>query len=81
VLSALAQPPIEVAGRADLYYPQHADVVAYGYKVDLATLRFIALSGQIAVRLTQESLDIPFRLREDGRASLARFVRDEGVVK
>lgn len=80
-LVALPQLPLEVLERDDLYYPQHAAVVTYGYKIDLATLRFIALSRRIAVRLPRQSPDIPFELREDGRASLAQFVKDQGVVK
>lgn len=81
VLTPLAQAPVDAIGRDDLYYPQHAEVVTYGYKVDLATLRFIARSRTISIRMPQDVLDIPFELREDGRASLAEFVTDEGVVK
>jgi hypothetical protein len=81
VLTPLAQAPVDAVGRDDLYYPQHAEVVTYGYKVDVATLRFIALSRRISLRMPQDALDIPFGLREDGRASLAEFVKSEGVVK
>jgi hypothetical protein len=81
VLLPLARLPLDVAGRSGLYYPQHADVVTFGYKIEVATLRFIALSQHITVRLPRESLDLPFSLWEDGRASLAQFVRAEGVVQ
>ncbi len=81
VLVPLARPPVAVVGRDELYYPRHAEVVAYAYRVDLATLRYIALSRQIRVRMPQDALAIPFELREDGRPSLARFVQDEGVVQ
>jgi hypothetical protein len=78
VLPALAQLPVGVAGQGVLHYPPHADVITYGYQIDLGTLRFIALSRHILVRLPQESLDLPFSLWRDGRASLAQFVRAEG---
>jgi hypothetical protein len=81
VLVPLAQLPLAVEGRSELYYPLHADVVTFGYKADAATLRFIALSQRILVRMPQESLDLPFSLRGDGRASLAHFLRDEGVAQ
>ncbi len=81
VLRPLARPPVDAVGRDDLYYPAHAEVVTYGYQVDVATLRFIALSRGISVRMPQDALDIPFELREDGRASLAEFVKNEGVAK
>jgi hypothetical protein len=81
VLMALARLPVGVEARSELYYPAHAEVVSFGYKVDVATLRFIALSQHLAVRMPQEALQIPFSLREDGRASLAQFVSGEGVVQ
>ncbi len=81
VLTALARPPVGVEERSELYYPQHADVVTFGYQVDVATLRFIALSQHISLRLPQEALQIPFTLREDGRGSLAQFVSGQGGTK
>jgi hypothetical protein len=81
VLLPLAQLPLAVAGRNELYYPPHADVVTFGYPIDAATLRFIALSQRILVRMPRERLDTPFGLREDGRASLAHFLRDQGMAQ
>ena len=81
VLLPLAQLPVAVAGRDELYLPPHADVVTFGYKTDAATLRVIALSQRIVVRMPQERLDMPFGLREDGRTSLRDFLRDQGLVQ
>lgn len=80
-LPALEQLPVDVAGREDLYYPQHADVAAFAYKIDIAMLRFIALSHRIDVRMPQEPLQLPFELMQDGRASLAQFVRDQRGIQ
>lgn len=81
VLQAMDQLPVTEENRAALHYPPHADVVTYAYRTDAMTLRFIAMSAQIGLRLPQEALDIPFSLREDGRSSLAQFVRAEGAVQ
>jgi hypothetical protein len=81
VLPALAQVPVSEANLAALYYPPHADAVTHAYRTDAATLRFIAQTSRISLRLPQELLDIPFSLREDGRASLAQFVRAERAAQ
>ena len=81
VLPAMDQVPVSEANRTALHYPQHADAITYSYRTNTETLRFIAMSGQIGLRLPQEPLDIPFSLREDGRSSLAQFVRAEGAVQ
>lgn len=81
VLQALEQLPVAVADRGALHYPPHADVVTFAYPIDLATLRFIALSHHILLRLPQDALATPFGLWADGRASLAQFVRAQGSAK
>jgi hypothetical protein len=72
-LTPLDKFPLSLAKSRELAVPNHGDVIARAYKVDVATLRFIADSREISVRLPQESLDIPFRLREDGRGALGDF--------
>ncbi|MGC1459252.1 MAG: hypothetical protein WA825_13325 [Steroidobacteraceae bacterium] len=81
VLAALEQLPVGVVGQDGLLYPPHADVVTYAYPIDWATLRFLAQSNQILLRMPQDALDTPFGLWEDGRASLAQFVRSEGTAQ
>lgn len=81
VLAALGQLPVGVAGQDGLHYPPHADVVTYAYPIDWATLRFLAHSNQILLRMPQDALDTPFGLWQDGRASLAQFVRSEGSAQ
>ena len=81
VLTALDHLPVSGMDLAALHYPRHADVMTYAYRVDAATLKFIAASTRIALRLPQEPFDSPFNLREDGRPSLAQFVRAEGVIQ
>ncbi len=81
VLAALGELPVGVAGQDGLHYPPHADVVTYAYPIDWATLGFLAHSNQILLRMPRDALDTPFGLWQDGRASLAQFVRSEGTAK
>jgi len=81
ILSALDQIPVSGTDLAALHYPRTADVVTHAYRVDAATLKFIAMSTRIVLRLPQEPFDSVFTLREDGRPSLAQFVRAEGVIQ
>ena len=80
VLSPLAQLPVDAGGRAELYYPSMPTLspTPTGRSGDAALHR---ASRQITVCMPQDPLDTPFGLWEDGRASLAQFVQDEGVVK
>ena len=79
VLQPLAQLPFSLTGRRhELHMPDHGDVRAYAYDVDLDTLRFIAASHDLRVRLPQERLDLPFTLWADGRTALARFAGNAG---
>jgi hypothetical protein len=71
--------PITLSSRPELHGPKHGDAITRAYKVDLATLRFIAASRMLVVRLPQEPLDTPFALWADGRASLGKFVEAQGI--
>jgi len=73
-LSPLEEVPVTLSSRPELHGPKHSDAITRAYKIDLPTLRFIAASTRLAVRLPQEPLDVPFQLWADGRAALAGFV-------
>jgi hypothetical protein len=72
-LRPLERLPVSLAQRRRLHFPEHGDVVARAYRVDLDLLRFVSTSGELVVRLPDESLDTPFMLWDDQRGSLARF--------
>lgn len=73
-LKPLERPPTSLAQRRALHVPEHGDIVYRSYRVDSATLHFIAASREISVRMPQEQLDTPFTLWEDGRGALAQFL-------
>jgi hypothetical protein len=77
-LTPLEQVPVGLTRQRELHVPNHGDVVAHAYLVDVPTLRFIAASRELIVYMPQETLDIPFGLWEDGRKSLGRFLQRAG---
>lgn len=77
-LHPLEKVPSDLAPRAEFPAPNHGDSITRAYKVDLPTLRFIAASRQLSVRLPLEPLDTPFGLWRDGRPDLQRFVDANG---
>jgi hypothetical protein len=74
-LMPMEQLPVGLSRPRELHLPEHGDVVARAYAVDEPTLRYIAESRDLVVRMPQESLDIPFTLWEDGRKALAQFLQ------
>lgn len=74
-LSPLASMPIGVTQRRSFHVPAHSDAVPRAYRVDTATLRFIADSRELSLRLPHETLDMPFTLWDDGRAALHQFLQ------
>lgn len=72
-LKPLERLPVSLTRRRELHVPEHGDVVAHAYLVDLDLLRFLATSAELSVRMPKESLDSPFVLWGDGRTSLAQF--------
>ena len=74
-LKPLDRPPTSLAQRRALHVPEHGDLVYRSYRVDSATLQFIAASRDLAVRMPQEALDTPFTVWEDGRGALAQFLK------
>jgi hypothetical protein len=74
-LMPMAELPVGLSRRRELHLPEHGDVIAHAYVVDESTLRFIAESRELVVRMPQESLDMPFTMWEDGRKALAQFLQ------
>jgi hypothetical protein len=74
-LAPLERLPINLTQQRDLHLPDHGKPVTHAYAVDAAMLHFIATSREISVQLPQEKLDTPFTMWEDGRPSLAQFLR------
>lgn len=72
-LSPLADMPVSLAKGQELYVPRHGDLVAHAYAVDGATLRYLAASRRLTLRMPQERLDTPFEVFRDGRKALANF--------
>ena len=77
-LEPLERVPVSLASRAELHEPNHGDAITHAYKMDLPTLRFLATSRTLEVRLPQEALDTPFGLWQDGRPDLESFVVAQG---
>ena len=73
-LMPLAELPIGLSRGRELHVPNHGDLVTHAYSVDVTTLRFIAASRELSVRMPQEQLDTPFSMWEDGRPALGRFL-------
>jgi hypothetical protein len=70
--------PVDVGSRREFLVPNKGKLAACAYKVDPATLRFIATSREIVVRLPAESFDTPFTIWEDGRGALLQFLKRAG---
>ncbi|HWY96440.1 MAG TPA: hypothetical protein VNX69_14685 [Steroidobacteraceae bacterium] len=73
-LTPLERVPIGLSQRRELHVPEHGDIVTHAYPIDVSTLRFIATSRELGVRMPQESLDTPFTIWEDGRSALGQFL-------
>jgi hypothetical protein len=73
-LTAMEELPISVS-RPELHAPRHAHPVIHAYRIDVATLRYIARSRELTVRLPQEELATPFKIWNDGRTALGQFVK------
>jgi hypothetical protein len=59
----------------DLFVPEMTDATMRAYVTDLDTMRLIATSHELSLRLPQESLSDPFNLWRDSRPALAQFVK------
>ena len=70
--------PVSLNHKHELHVPDHADVVAHSYEVDVATLRFMASSRDLLVQMPQERFAAPFALWEDGTKALLQFSQRAG---
>ena len=73
-LKPLPRLPVSLTQRHALLVPNHGKVIAYAYRVEPGTLRFIAASRDLRLRMPQEPLDLPFTVWSDGRPALARII-------
>jgi hypothetical protein len=72
--------PVSLSRRRELHVPDHADVIARAYRIDVGTLRFIAGARDIVVFMPEEALGTPFKMWEDGRKSLQLFLQRAGAL-
>jgi hypothetical protein len=74
-LHPLPQLPTGLPKPKDLYVPETTEAVMRAYVTDLDTMRLIATSHELNLRLPQETLNDPFNLWRDSRPALAQFVK------
>jgi hypothetical protein len=78
-LTPLEELPVSVTPQ--LHAPKRADAVIRAYRIDVATLRHMATSRELTVRLPQETLDTPFKMWADGRKALGEFAARAGNAR
>ena len=74
-LQPLELMPIDLSRRKELFLPERVDVVMHAYATDFETMRLMAMSHDLTLRVSQDPLDAPFWLWRDGRPALALFVK------
>jgi hypothetical protein len=74
-LQPLQRLPAGLPRPKDLYVPETTDAAMRAYVTDLETMRLIATSHELTLRLPQESASDPFTLWRDSRPALAHFVK------
>jgi hypothetical protein len=74
-LQPLKQLPAGLPSAKDLFVPDTTEAAMHAYLTDGETMRLIATSHELTVRLPEESLSDPFTLWRDGRPALAQFVK------
>lgn len=77
-LDPLQSVPADLDARTEFRAPNHGDAITRAYEIDIATLRFVAASRSLSLRLPKDTLDTPFALWRDGRSDLKRFVEASG---
>lgn len=71
--------PTELRPRPQLLQPDVTDVVAIAYRIDEATLRFVAESERISGFYSDARGALPFALWADGREALKLFTQSLGA--
>jgi hypothetical protein len=74
-LQPLEQIPIDLSAREQLFMP-YAHAITRAYATDFATMRLIASSHNLSLRLPQEPVEAAFPLWRDGRAALEQFLKE-----
>jgi len=76
VMRPLDRIPIDLAHTRDLFMPASELTAKYAYLTNFETMRAIASSHELIVKLPQErdAPETPFALWDDGRAALAQLV-------
>jgi hypothetical protein len=79
-LQPLDRIPVDISLSKELFVPEGDRVAKYAYHVNLDTMRAVAESHQLAVRLPQEPEEpqTPFTLWRDGRPALTQLVSQLG---
>jgi hypothetical protein len=73
LLTPLTALPEALKSADMLHAPKDARFIVWAYNIDLATLRYLADSTELALRFPRESLPLDFSLWSDGRAALREF--------
>ena len=74
-LRPLEQVPIDLSRRKELFVPERVAVATRAYAIDLETLRLMASSHDLTLRLSKEPADSSFWLWKDGRPALTLFLK------
>jgi hypothetical protein len=74
-LQPLERLPAGLPTPKDLFVPDTTEAAMRAYVTDFETMRLIATSHELAVRLPQAPLSGPFKPWRDGRPALAQFVK------
>lgn len=74
-LQALPRLPVGLPRPKDLFFPDTTEGAMRAYVTDLGTLRLIASSHDLTVRLPKESPVGSYMLWRDGRPALEQFVK------
>jgi hypothetical protein len=75
-LQPMQRVPTDLPRPKDLFLPDTTGVALSAYVTDFQTLKQIATSHQLLIRLPQEPVDAPYLLWRDGRPALAQFVKE-----
>jgi hypothetical protein len=75
-LQPLERLPIDLSAREQLFLPNSPDAITRAYVTDFATMRLIAGSHDLSVRLPGGASDAPFLMWRDGRPALLQYLKE-----